>query len=225
MRAAGDKTGEMRHVDHEVGAHGIGDGAEPSEIDDARISRTTGDDDLRLVRLGETGNFVVVDERVVPAHTVLHGVEPFAGNARRCAVGQMTTGRKRHTEQRIAGFHHRGVGGDVGLHAGMRLNIREAAAEQFLGALASELLGDIDVGTSAIVASSRISLGVLIGQHRSGRFENGTRNNVFRRDKLDLILLTRELALNRRVELRVHITQGGVEESGMMVRVRRDFRN
>ena len=49
MRAAGDESGEMRHVDHQIGADLVGDLAEALEIDDARIGRAAGDDDLRLV--------------------------------------------------------------------------------------------------------------------------------------------------------------------------------
>src|SRR5947208_422588 len=38
MRAAGNETGEMRHVDHEIGAAAVGTCAEPGEVDDPRIS-------------------------------------------------------------------------------------------------------------------------------------------------------------------------------------------
>ena len=43
------RPGEMRHVDHEIGADRVGDRAEAREIDDARIGRAAGDDQLRLV--------------------------------------------------------------------------------------------------------------------------------------------------------------------------------
>ena len=48
MHAARDQTGEMRHVDHEIGADPIGDLAEALEVDDARIGRAAGNDQLRL---------------------------------------------------------------------------------------------------------------------------------------------------------------------------------
>ena len=50
MHAAGHQAGEMRHVDHEEGADLVGDLAEAAEIDDARIGRAAGDDQLRLAR-------------------------------------------------------------------------------------------------------------------------------------------------------------------------------
>ena len=37
MHAARHEAGEMRHVDHEIGADLIGDLAEAAEVDDARI--------------------------------------------------------------------------------------------------------------------------------------------------------------------------------------------
>ena len=49
MRAAGDQAGEMRHVDHQIGADLVGDLAEAREVPDARIGGAAGDDQLRLV--------------------------------------------------------------------------------------------------------------------------------------------------------------------------------
>ena len=72
MRAAGDEAGEMRHVDHQVGADLVGDLAEAAEVDDARIGRAAGDDHLRPVLLGEPLDLVHVDAVVVAAHAVGH---------------------------------------------------------------------------------------------------------------------------------------------------------
>ena len=53
-------------------------------------------------------------------------------------------------EQRVV---HRGVG----LRAGVRLDVRVLGAEQRLGAVDRELLGDVDVLAAAVVASARDS--------------------------------------------------------------------
>ena len=53
MDAAGDQPGEMRHVDHQVGADRIGDLAEAAEVPDARIGGAAGDDQLRLGLAGD----------------------------------------------------------------------------------------------------------------------------------------------------------------------------
>ena len=48
MHASGDQAGEVGHVDHEVGADFVGDGAHAGEVEDARIGAAAADDDLRL---------------------------------------------------------------------------------------------------------------------------------------------------------------------------------
>ena len=53
VRAAGDEAGEVRHVDHQLGADAVGDLAEGAEVDDARIGRAAGDDHLRPMLLRE----------------------------------------------------------------------------------------------------------------------------------------------------------------------------
>ncbi len=95
MHAAGNQAGKMRHVDHEPGANLVGDFAEPLEVDDARIGRTAGNDQFRLVLQGEAFN--LIDSRsggVSGSHLVGTGVEPLAGLVDRRAVGQVTTAGK-----------------------------------------------------------------------------------------------------------------------------------
>src|ERR671925_362060 len=53
MHAARDKPSEMRHIDHEISADGIGYLAESRKIPIAGIARAAGDDDLWLVLLGK----------------------------------------------------------------------------------------------------------------------------------------------------------------------------
>ena len=78
MHAAGDEPGEMRHVDHQIGADRIGDLAEALEIPDARIGRAAGDDELRLVGVRDPLDLVVVEQLVLAPHAVGHDLEPFA---------------------------------------------------------------------------------------------------------------------------------------------------
>ena len=79
----------MRHVDHQIGADGIGDLAEAREVDDARIGRAAGDDHRGLVLLRELLDLVIVDAVVVGSNAILDGVEPLARQVRRRAVGEM----------------------------------------------------------------------------------------------------------------------------------------
>ena len=70
MHAARHETGEMRHIDEEIGADGIGDLAELLEIPEARIARAAGDDELRLMLLREAGDLLHVDAVVVLADAI-----------------------------------------------------------------------------------------------------------------------------------------------------------
>ena len=51
--AGGDEAGEVGHVDHQLGADRVGDLAEGGEVELARVGRPAGDDQRRLVLLGE----------------------------------------------------------------------------------------------------------------------------------------------------------------------------
>jgi hypothetical protein len=62
----------------------------------------------------------------------------------------------------------------------MRLHVRGLGAEQRLDAVDSELLDDVDVLAAAVVAAARIALGVLVGEDRALRLEDGERSEVLR---------------------------------------------
>src|SRR3546814_18792636 len=75
-------------------------------------------------------DLVEVDAPVVPAHAVLHGVEPLAGEVRLGAVGEMTAGGERHAEDGIAGLQQGEQDALIGLRARMRLHVDELAVEK-----------------------------------------------------------------------------------------------
>ena len=79
----------------------------------------------------------------------------------------------------------------VHLAAGVRLDVGEAGAEQLLGALDRERLGDVDEFAAAVIAPARIALGVFVGQHRALRLEHRAADDVLGRDQLDLVALAR----------------------------------
>ena len=59
---------------------------------------------------------------------------------------------EREAEHRVARLEQRVIDGGVGLRAGVRLDVRVLGAEQLLGAVDRELLGDVDVLAAAVVA-------------------------------------------------------------------------
>ena len=68
--AGGDQAGEVRHVDHQLGADRVGDLAEGGEVELARVGGPAGDDQLRPVLVGEALDLLHVDQQVLAAHVV-----------------------------------------------------------------------------------------------------------------------------------------------------------
>ena len=158
MDAAGDEAGEMRHVDQQIGADAVGDLAEALEVPGARIGRAAGDDQLRLHLLGLLGHLVHVDDLVLAPHRVVRRLEPFAGHVDGRAVGEMAAGGEVEAHEGVAGLQQRQKHRLVHLAAGVRLHVGEAGAEQFLGALDRQRLGDVDPFAAAVIALARIAL-------------------------------------------------------------------
>ena len=138
------------------------------------------------------GDLLHVDALVVAAHRVGDRLEPLARDVRRGAVGEVAAGGEVEAQEGVAGLHQGQEHALVGLRAGVRLHVGEAAAEQALGALDGEVLGDVHELAAAVVAPARIALGVLVGQHRALRLQHGAGDDVLRGDQLDLVLLAAE---------------------------------
>ena len=99
------------------------------------------------------------------------------------------------------GFDQREIRGRVRLRAGVRLHVRVGGAEQLLGAIDRELLGDVDVLAAAVVALARIAFGVLVREHRALRLEHARARVVLGSDQLDVVFLALPLGVERRLEL------------------------
>ena len=213
--AGGDQAREMGHVDEEEGADRVGDLAERGEVEVARIGRPAGDDHLRLVLVGEPLDLLHVAAQVLAPDVVGDDVVELARDVQLHPVGQVAAVVERHPHDRVAGLDHRHVGGVVGLGAGVGLDVRVLGAEELLGAVDRELLGDVDLLAAAVVALARIALGVLVGEHRSGGLEHGLGNEVLGRDHLQRPLLAGELAVEHLRDRRIDLCEGcGLEVVG-----------
>ena len=198
----------MRHVDEQIGADRIGDLAEFLEVEIARVGGETRDDHFRFLGQRLRGECVVVDLAVVRADAVLHGAEELAGEIDLGAVREMAAVIEAHAEDGVARIDQREVGRGIRLRARVRLNVGVVGAEELLGAVDGELLGDVDEFATAVVALARITFGVLVGEHRALRLEHARADVVLRGDQLDVIFLALALVLEGGLELGVETTDG-----------------
>ena len=104
------------------------------------------------------------------------------------------------------GLIKRQVSRGIGLTTRVRLHVGVVGAEQFLGAIDGELLGDVDEFAAAVIALARITFGVLVGQHRTLGLEHARTGVVFRGDQLDVIFLALALAVDGGIQLGVKTT-------------------
>jgi hypothetical protein len=82
----------------------------------------------------------------------------------------------------------------------MRLHVGVVGAEELLGAVDGELLGDVDELAAAVVPLAGVAFRVLVGQYRALRLENATTRVVLGGDQLDMLFLARPLVVERRRE-------------------------
>ena len=104
--------------------------------------------------------------------------------------------REAHAEHRVAGLQQRQIDRRIGLRSGMRLHIGIGGAKQLLCALDRQCLGNIHVLATAVVALARITLGILVGQHRTLRLEHARAGIVLRSNQLDMVFLPATLAVD-----------------------------
>ena len=206
----------MGHVHQQVGAHGVGDIAEALPVHHPGVGGKAGDDQLGPVLLGQTLDLRVVNLPGGRVQTVLIGPVQLAGKVGLGAVGQVTAMGQAHAQHHIARFTEGHVDGGVGLGAGVGLDIGEVGAEQGLGAVDGQLLGDIDVLATAVITLAGIALGVLVGEHRTLGLHHPGAGVVLRGDELDVLFLAAFLVLDRRPELVViALDAGGLVKHGV----------
>ncbi len=173
---------------------------------------SAGDQKLRLVLAREREHLVVIDKFGVATHAVGDRVVQLPAKTDLGAVCEVAAVRERHAEHGVARLDRRHEHGHVGLRARVRLDVGVVGAEELLGAVDRELLGEIDVFAAAVVATARIAFGVLVGQDARRRFADGPACVILRRDQLEVVALARLLEVNGGRDFRVQgVEQGSVE--------------
>ena len=202
MLTAGNQTGNVRHIDHQVSAVAMCDLGHFLEVDGTRIRGCTCNDQLRAMLLDSLLKLSVVDEAIL-VYAVGNKVVVLAGLVDRRAVAQVTALRQIHAHNGVAQVEQSEVNRKVGLCTGVRLNIRIFCTEQLTCALDCDTLYLVNKFTAAVVALAGKTLCVLIGQHAAHSSHNAGRNDIFAGDQLDILALTMQLLVHRTAQLGV----------------------
>ena len=115
MHASGDEAADVRHINHQVRADGIGDLTKTRKVDHARIGARPGDDELRANLLSHTRKRVVVNGFGLGIDTVKMRLKIFPGQRRLAAVRQMPAVGEVHTEDAVARLQQRRIHGHIRL--------------------------------------------------------------------------------------------------------------
>ena len=203
MHLARHQPGEVGHVDNQVRAHLVRDGAHAREVELARVGAAAAHNHLRLLALGGRFQFVVIHGLGVAAHLVADHAVELAGEVELVAVGQVAAVRQVQAQDGVAGIHQRHVGRGVGLRAGVRLHVGVFRPEDLLGAVARQVLHHVGELASAVVALARIALGVLVGEDGGGRLQHRAADKVLRGNHLQPLVLAHDLMLDLAGNFRV----------------------
>ena len=209
MRPARHQTGNVRHVDEEQRPDRIGDLPHALEIDETRVSRSTGGDHFRTAFVGQLGQRVIVDHLGLAAHAVVHHVVELARKIRLVPVGEMPAVGEVHGEDPVADGQRGEIDRGVRLAAAVRLHIGMLGPEKFLGPLDGQRLDHVDVLATAIPAPPRITLGIFVGQRGSLRLAHRAAGEIFGSDELDILELTALLIVDGGGNGRVGFLDGG----------------
>ena len=113
-----------------------------------------------------------------------------------------------HAQHAVARVHQRQEYRCIGLTAGVRLHIGVVRTEQALHAVDCQLLGNVHVLAATVIALARIPFCILVGEHRSLRFQHARAGIVLRRDELDMLLLPHPLSGNGTRQFRIKSLDG-----------------
>jgi hypothetical protein len=118
-------------------------------------------------------------------------------------VGKVPSAVEIQAHEGVAGFQARKVNGSVGLCPGVRLDIRIFAVEELAKPVDGELLHLVYDFAASIVAVSRITFRVFVGEYRTERVKYIIAHEVFRSDEFDAVSLAFLLLLYKFRDLKI----------------------
>ena len=202
VHPAGHEARDVGHIHHQESPVAVGDLSQLLEVDGTGIGRSACHDHPGTDLPDLLFQLSIVDAAIF-ADAVGDEVIVLAGHIHRRAVGQMTALRQVHAHNGIAQIEQGEVDGQIGLCAGVGLDVGVLCAEQLAGALDGDVLHLIHIGTAAVVALAGQALGVLVGEDAAHGGHDGGRDDVLAGDELDIFPLAGQLTVHGRSQLRV----------------------
>ena len=203
VHAAGNQAGNVSHVHHQHCAVTVGDLGQLFKIDSARVSGSTGNQQLGANLGNLLGQGIVINAAVLGRNAVGNKVVVLAAHVGGGTMRQMAALGKIHAHDGIAQVEQGKVNGQVGLCAGMGLHVGIFGTKQLAGTVNCNLLNLVHKLAAAVIAVAGVALGIFVGQHAAHGSHNGRGNNVFAGNQLNVCLLAAQLTLHGRTQLRV----------------------
>ena len=101
------------------------------------------------------------------------------------AVSQMAAVREIHSQHGGAGLERGHINGDIGLRAGMRLDVRVFRAEKLFRSFDGEPLDAVYILAAAVISLARVAFCIFVGEDRTRGFQHSFRNEIFGRDEFE----------------------------------------
>ncbi len=196
MQSRGAESRDVRHIHHEDRADFLYNLRHALKVDHAGVRTCARNDKLRLDLAHLRFKRIVIYESVV-AYSVGNEIVDKPRHIYRASVGEMSAVREIHAHHGVSGLEECEVNRKVSLRAGVGLNIGVLGAEQTARALYCNVFDDIDAFASAVVAVSRISLGILVDAGSRHCEHDLFGYKVFTCDKFETASLTVKLGVNR----------------------------
>ena len=162
-----DESGRMGHVDHQDGAHLVGDVAHAGIVPFAAIGRAAADDHLRPFAQGGLLHLVVIDASCLLIQVIFACVIENAAGVDGRTVREVPAVAQVQSHELVARVEAGEEDGGIGLCAAVGLHVGIFGAEKAADTLDGEVLALIDDLTAAVVALGRVALGIFVGHVRA----------------------------------------------------------
>ncbi len=119
-------------------------------------------------------------------------------------VREVPAVREIHSQDHVAGLNHGRVSRLVGLRTRVRLDVGVFGAEKLFGSLTRQSLYRVREFASTVVALTRVSLGIFVGENLTGGLQDRFGGEVFAGDQLQTAVLPFRFVLDRVKDFRVN---------------------